>query len=685
MNRFHLTEVLEATLKQALAQRNSCGFMLVTIDNLARINEAYGFDVADEAIGAVAKRLRAKMRGGDQLGRVSGNKFGVILNNCTPEDIEKAAERLVAGVRDHIICTGAGPVAVTVTIRGVTAPRHASNVQEILARAQEMLDRAKAKRPGSYQIYRPNVERETLRRENVRAADEIVTALNERRILLAFEPVVETASRKPAFHECLMRIRRSDGALVPASAVVPVAERLGLVRLLDHRVLELLVSEMSAVPGLIASVNVAPASTTAPDWWSTLGALLRANAGVAERLIVEITEPAAIHDIDDTRGFVSCVKDLGCRIAIDDFGSGYTSFRNLRKLGVDILKIDGAFVQNLMRTGDDRAFAQALVDLANRLGLKTVAEWVQDEDSAQLLAEWDCDYLQGALIGLAAVERPWGGAAPADRRKTARACRRYRPLLVLVADAIDALLHLVDLALEIFDVTGRLRSLVPFSGALARLTLTRERGEHRKCALEHLHVQAHLLLDRTETAHAECRRSLFAEFGLFLGERVDRHFEVARHHHLHAVAVEADQLAQEVDGKEVLAALLVLLLENDLGEHRAGDVLVGLGVIDHEILAGLHHDSEALERHIGAGAGIVEPPVGVLLDSDRLVGFGHRTSRFLCLPNARLSGFLTPGHLIVQRPDPPRPRNRRKTEIFLRCGEGRIIWTVQGLTGYRKG
>ena len=421
MNRFHLTEVLETTLKQALAQRNSCGFMLVAIDNLARINESYGFDVADEAIGAVAKRLRAKMRGGDQLGRFSGNKFGVILNNCTQEDMEKAAERLVAGVRDDVIRTGAGPVAATVTIGGVTAPRHAANVQEILARAQETLDRAKAKRPGSYQIYRPNVERETLRRENVRAADEIVTALNERRILLAFEPVVETVSRQPAFHECLMRIRRSDGALVPACAVVPVAERLGLVRLLDHRVLELLVSEMAAVPGLRASVNVAPASTTDPDWWSTLGALLRANSGVAERLIVEITESAAIHDIDDTRGFVSRVKDLGCRIAIDDFGSGYTSFRNLRKLGVDILKIDGAFVQNLMRTGDDRAFAQALVDLANRLGLKTVAEWVQDEDSAQLLAEWGCDYLQGALILLAAVERPWGGAAPADRRKTARA------------------------------------------------------------------------------------------------------------------------------------------------------------------------------------------------------------------------------------------------------------------------
>ena len=358
MNRFHLTEVLETTFKQAVAQRSSCGFMLVSVDNLARLNESYGFEIADEAIGAVAKRLRAKMRGGDQLGRFSGNKFGVILNNCTPDDMEKAAERLVTGVRDDVIRTGAGPVAVTVTVGGVTAPRHASNVQELLARAQETLDRAKAKRLGSYQLYRPNIEREALRRDNVRAADEIVTALNERRILLAFEPVVETVSRRIAFHECLMRIRRADGTLVAASEVVPIAERLGLVRLLDHRVLELLVSEMAVVSHLHASVNVAPASTTDPDWWSTLSALLRANAGVAERLTVEITESAAIQDVDDTRGFVSRVKDLGCKIAIDDFGSGYTSFRNLRKLGVDILKIDGAFVQNLMRPGDDRVFVE---------------------------------------------------------------------------------------------------------------------------------------------------------------------------------------------------------------------------------------------------------------------------------------------------------------------------------------
>ncbi len=407
LNRHHLSEVLEDTIDEALRFRSSCGFLLVGIDNLARINESYGFDIADQVIAAVAKRLRSRMRGKDTLGRYSGNKFGLVLRDCTPDDMAIAAERMLTGVRDEMVPTSAGPISVTVTIGGVTAPRHARSVAEVLARAQESLDTAKARRRGSFQAYRPNIEREAMRRDNVRATDEIVAALNERRIFLAYEPVVEAIDRQPAFYECLMRIRRTDGSLIAANEIVPVAERLGLVRLLDFRVLELVIDEMAAAPTLQISFNVSPASTTDPDWWAGLGSHLRGNAGVAERLIVEITESAAIQDIDETRGFVARVKDLGCRIAIDDFGAGYTSFRNLRKLGVDVVKIDGAFVQHIMRSDDDRAFVRTLIDLAKRLKLKTVAEWVQDEAAAKTLAAWGCDYLQGALVGLAGTDRPW--------------------------------------------------------------------------------------------------------------------------------------------------------------------------------------------------------------------------------------------------------------------------------------
>jgi diguanylate cyclase (GGDEF)-like protein len=405
LNRARLTEILEATIEEALKLRSSCGFLLAAIDDLGRINEAYGFDVADEVIAAVAKRMHSQMRGKDHLGRVSGNKFGIVLNNCTPDDLLIAADRLLAGIRNEVMQTTAGPVAATVTIGGITAPRHARNVNEVFARAQDALYGARARRHGSFQPYQPNLKRVAVRQENMRATDEILSALNERRIFILFEPIVEVGSRRPAFYECLMRIKRPDGSLLAVNEFIPWAERLGLVRLLDHRVLDLVAAEMIASPALKASVNVSAASTSDPEWWSGLGAMLRAHPGVAERLTVEITETAAIQDIDETRGFVARVKDLGCRIAIDDFGAGYTSFRNLRKLGVDLIKIDGAFVQNLMHEEDDRAFVHTLIDLGRRLGLKTVAEWVQDEASAAMLAEWGCDYLQGLLIGLASAER----------------------------------------------------------------------------------------------------------------------------------------------------------------------------------------------------------------------------------------------------------------------------------------
>jgi diguanylate cyclase (GGDEF)-like protein len=407
LNRTHLIAALAETIEEVTRFRSTCAFMLIGIDHLARINDAFGFDVADAVIAEVAQRIRTRLRAGDVLGRFSGNKFGLILKNCTVDDMNVAAERFLAGIRDDVVPTRSGPVSVTASIGAVAIPRHARNTDEAINRAQETLDTAKRRRAGSFALWRPNVERDAQRRVNIRVTDEIVTALNERRIVMAFEPVVEARSRDTAFYECLVRMGQGDGRMLLAPDIVPVAERLGLIRLVDHRVLELVVAELAASPNVQLSLNISPETTMDPDWWRTIESLMRASPGVGERLVVEITETVAIQDIDDIRGFVTRLKNFGSRIAIDDFGAGYTSFRNLRKLGVDIVKIDGAFVQNIARSADDRAFVQTLIDLARRLQIKTVAEWVQDEESAAMLRDWGCDYIQGRLIGLASPERPW--------------------------------------------------------------------------------------------------------------------------------------------------------------------------------------------------------------------------------------------------------------------------------------
>jgi len=407
LNRTHLVASLAESIEEAARFRASSAFMLIGIDRLARINDAFGFDVADAVISEVATRIRARLRNGDVLGRFSGNKFGLILKNCTVEDVNIAAERFLAGIRDDVVPTRSGPVSVTASIGAVSVPRYARNADEAVNRAQETLDMAKRRRAGSFSLWRPNVERDAQRRVNIRVTDEIVTALNERRIAMAFEPVVEARSRDTAFYECLVRMEQDDGQVLLAPDIVPVAEKLGLIRLVDHRVLELVVAELAGSVNVQLSLNISPDTTMDPDWWASIESLMRAHPGVAERLIIEITETVAIQDIDGLRGFVTRLKNFGSRIAIDDFGAGYTSFRNLRKLGVDIVKIDGAFVQNIARSADDRAFVQTLIDLARRLEIKTVAEWVQDDESAALLRDWGCDYIQGRLIGLASAARPW--------------------------------------------------------------------------------------------------------------------------------------------------------------------------------------------------------------------------------------------------------------------------------------
>ncbi|HEY4835282.1 MAG TPA: bifunctional diguanylate cyclase/phosphodiesterase [Bradyrhizobium sp.] len=411
LNRTHLVASLAEAIEEASRFRTSSALMLIGIDHLARVNDAFGFDVADAVISEVALRIRVRLRGGDVLGRFSGNKFGLILKNCTVDDINVAAERFLAGIRNDVVPTKSGPVSVTASIGAVGVPRYARSADEAINRAHETLDMAKRRRAGSFLLWRPNVERDAQRRVNIRVTDEIVTALNERRMVMAFEPVVEAGSRAAAFYECLIRMEQEDGQVLLAPDIVPVAEKLGLIRLVDHRVLELVVAELAASPNVQLSLNISPDTTMDPDWWASIESLMSAHPGVAERLIVEITETVAIQDIGDLRGFVMRLKNLGSRIAIDDFGAGYTSFRNLRKLGVDIVKIDGAFVQNIARSADDRAFVQTLIDLARRLQIKTVAEWVQDEEAAIMLRDWGCDFIQGRLIGLASSERPWGAGS----------------------------------------------------------------------------------------------------------------------------------------------------------------------------------------------------------------------------------------------------------------------------------
>jgi EAL domain-containing protein (putative c-di-GMP-specific phosphodiesterase class I) len=197
----------------------------------------------------------------------------------------------------------------------------------------------------------------------------------------------------------LLRLEQPDGTVTLASDFIPVAEQLGLSRLIDRRTLELAVDLLKRHAELSLALNVSGYTANNHEWLVALHRQTGGRKSITSRLIIEITETAAISDINQTIAFVDTLKELGCRVAIDDFGAGYTSFRNLKLLKVDVVKIDGAFIRNLATDPHDIVFIRALRDLATSFGMETVAEWVQDEATVNLLRDAGITYMQGYYCG----------------------------------------------------------------------------------------------------------------------------------------------------------------------------------------------------------------------------------------------------------------------------------------------
>ncbi len=409
---------LEARL--ARAQPGDAGFSaaIIGIENLGELNRRYGYEAADEAIATVGRRLAANVRAIDLVAHFAGGKFAALLSAHAEEPLAIAAARLMQRAAAEPIATSAGPLRASVRVGAALAPQHGRSACRLLQHAEEAFEMA-AGEPRRFALYTPGQAVSDAQRREAAIADEILAALNQRRVLVAYQPVVAAVDGRVAFCEALLRVRQEDGEIVGPAAYLPVAEKMGLVDQLDQRVLELALDRLVAEPGLRVSVNLSVATLRSPGWLDRLKSLLGAHPGAASRLIVEVVETLALEPVDEIERLLAAMKALGLKIAMDDFGAGHTSFRNLRRLGVDIVKIDGAFVQNVACSLDDRVFVRSLADLARHLGLTTVAEWVEDEEARRLLYNWGVDLLQGHLLGRPEIYEPAAAAAPSPRARAA--------------------------------------------------------------------------------------------------------------------------------------------------------------------------------------------------------------------------------------------------------------------------
>jgi EAL domain-containing protein (putative c-di-GMP-specific phosphodiesterase class I) len=227
----------------------------------------------------------------------------------------------------------------------------------------------------------------------------------------AYQPIVDARTREPVHYECLLRMVEPTGGIVAAGSFMPAIEDLGMIRPIDRLGFEMAVRDLTAHPSVRLAVNVSGLTTSDRAWLRTAVAVLRNKPDIAERLTIEITETAGLEDIDACARFVATLRDLGCLIALDDFGAGYTSFRHLKQLAVNMVKIDGSFVRNIADNPDNLVFVRTLIDLARNFNLETVAECVETEEEARLLTAEGIDYLQGYAFGKPSMEMRWPATA----------------------------------------------------------------------------------------------------------------------------------------------------------------------------------------------------------------------------------------------------------------------------------
>ena len=387
---------LEEFLEHQAPKDQHAALLILSVSNYSIIFDAYGFEAADAAYSEVARRLNRVLRAGDIIARYGDNRIAMLIHDCAEDDLEPALRRFLHTPMSEPIETPQGPVWPMLAIGAVLLPQHAQTITEAISCAEEALAEAEARPSSSAITFVPSQNRISRRAMKARFANEIFDALKQRRFTLAFQPVVRADDGTPIYHEALLRLLKGQET-APASHLIPVAEELGLIRLLDLEVLDLALEALRMQPEGKLGINIS--ATTVMDGRAFLDHLAEHEDTVRDRLIIEITESAMLGDAERVNSFIARAHALGCKVALDDFGSGYTSFRNLRDMDFDIVKLDGAFCENLSDNEENQHFVRSLIELASRTGIQIVAEWVEREEDAALLREWGVHGMQGYLFG----------------------------------------------------------------------------------------------------------------------------------------------------------------------------------------------------------------------------------------------------------------------------------------------
>lgn len=399
LNRVRMKQKTALALGASLKYDIQSIFIVISIDNLASINNMFGHHVADDLIQAVGNRLSFTKRKSDLIARLSSGKFGILLTDTHAVNLQNIGNRFLAAVRDTNFTTRSGSISITASGGGCIIPTDAITTDMVFSITDECLSIAKNRGRNNFIPYSAELTKIGEREENIKISGMIVSSIKENRICAAFQPVVNYTHPDKSFYEMLARIKERDGSLVPAYKFIPIAENTGFIRVIDLYILETALELLHKRPDMQFSINLSGHTLANHSLSSGIIDSLIKYKHVASRLIIEITETVALQDIHDMANFMQKIHDIGYRLALDDFGAGYNSFHNLKAFPFDLVKIDGEYVRDIHQDTRNQIFVRTLAEMSEQLGLEVVAEMISKPEEVEILKHYPIDYYQGFMFG----------------------------------------------------------------------------------------------------------------------------------------------------------------------------------------------------------------------------------------------------------------------------------------------
>lgn len=414
MDRYYhqgFSKQLQKIIEDCIKAKKTGYFVQMAVNNLPTVISWYGVEVADKILDDIEGKIHQLTDTEHLVARTYIDQIGIVVHPCSKEEGHQFIDKLQDFVRNYKCPLISDPIALRISAGGASFPDNSQNAEDVVLKAYVALSTARDPvTQTSFADYIEAQESQLSNKSEISLMHYMRQVLKDDQLRIAYQPIIESKTGKVAAYECLLRIQEQNGKVTSAGTMVPIAEKMGFVDVIDQLVLEKIIAQIKEAKALGKDVtftlNISNQTTDNPKWLAACNHLLEDHE-IASKIIFEITETAAQRDLRQTAYFVASLQALGSRVALDDFGAGYTSFRQLKNLSVDMVKIDGLFIREMSENSENLLFIKTLLDFNNSYGLKTIAECVETGDVAKRLMDINIDYLQGYYFGKPDFARPW--------------------------------------------------------------------------------------------------------------------------------------------------------------------------------------------------------------------------------------------------------------------------------------